>query len=104
MINETFRSLIINIVLFSLCELNLSYYLNNCTSCIICICVVILIIIKEDKLLPVELSIYTMVPQLLKIFMFSLNVPYISSKLSENDGGIKKENVSLFNDNFYIFL
>lgn len=91
MINETFRSLIINIVLFSLCELNLSYYLNKCTSCIICICVVILIIIKKDKLLPVELSIYTMVPQLLKIFIFSFNMPYISSKLSENDGAIKKD-------------
>ena len=91
MINETFRCLIINIVLFSLCELNLSYYLNKFTSCIICICVVILIIIKKDKLLPVELSIYTMVPQLLNFFIFSLNVPYISSKLSENDGAIKKD-------------
>ena len=91
MINETFRSPIINIVLFSLCELNLSYYLNRCLSCIICICVVILIIIKKDKISPVELSIYTMIPQLIKFFIFSLNVPYILSKLSENDGAIKKD-------------
>ena len=32
-----------------------------------------------------------MVPQLLNFFIFSFNMPYISSKLSENDGAIQKD-------------
>ena len=85
-IKQIFYCYIIEIALSRLCELNVSYYLNICTYIIICSCVVILTIIEKDKILPIDQSIYTLVPQSTKIFFY--NVPYTVRKDCENVGAI----------------